>query len=306
MIALMEGHNANAMPCRWVLILPFTAVLSAQDLAQGDPPLSAAAPNHDLSSNGSDSGWVRAWMRVAAKARASQPHFVAPLVTTHVMLVQQFRYDLSWQRDPSGGAITSNYGSSRGLEIIPLSRLEVGIFPPSYVVHQTNVANGFGDLSYQVKFRAFSRTEGKGDYFVGFFLGGSVPTGGIPNGLGHPVLSPTVAAAKGLGSWDIQTTFGATLPTSGTSILGRTLLFNTEVDYRIKGKIWPMIEQNSTFWVDGPLSGNKQVFLTPGIVVGPFSLHERLHVGFGFGVQTAVSAFHQYNHRWIFSIRFPF
>jgi hypothetical protein len=182
----------------------------------------------------------------------------------------------------------------------------VGIFPPSYFVYQTNAGNGFGDLSYQVKFRAFSGTEGKGDYFVGFFGGGSIPTGGIPNGLGHAVFSPTVAVAKGLGPWDIQSTFGANLPSSGTNILGRTIVFNSEVDYRIKGKIWPMFEQNSTFWVDGPLSSHKQVFLTPGLVVGPFSLHKRLHFGFGAGVQTAVSSFHQYNHRWIISIRFPF
>src|SRR5882724_11331528 len=90
-----------------------------------------------------DSGWVQAWTRIAAEARASQPHFVAPIVTTHVMLVQQFRYDMSWQQDPSGGTMTSNYGSSRGLEIIPSTRLEVGIFPPSYIVHQTNVPSGF-------------------------------------------------------------------------------------------------------------------------------------------------------------------
>jgi len=169
---------------------------------------------------------------------------------------------MSWQHDP-GGSITSNYGNSRGLEIIPSTRLEVGIFPPPYVVHQANTPNGLGDFSYQVKFRAFARTEGQGDYFVGFFLGGSVPTGRAPNGLGHSVLSPTFAAAKGLGPWDIQSTFGANLPTSGTNVLGRTLIFNTAVDYRIKGKLWPMIEQNSTFWVDGPLSGDKQVFLTP-------------------------------------------
>src|ERR1700686_3356799 len=191
-------------PCISALILLSTAVLKAQDLAQGDPPLAATTPNHDISHNGGDSGWVRAWMRAAERARASQPHFVAPLVTTHVMLVQQFRYDMSWQRDAGGGGITSNYGSSRGLEIIPSSRFEVGLFPPAYVVHQSDNTSGFGDFSYQVKFRAFSRTEGKGDYFVGFFLGGSVPTGSPPNGLGHPVLSPTFAAAKGLGPWDIQ------------------------------------------------------------------------------------------------------
>src|SRR5260370_5243323 len=83
---------------------------------------------------------------------------------------------MSWQQDP-GGALTYNYGNSRGLEIIPSTRLEVGLFPPSYIVHQSNVPNGFGDFSYKVKFRAFSGTEGQGDYFVGFFFGGSFPTG---------------------------------------------------------------------------------------------------------------------------------
>src|SRR5258705_5753107 len=103
-----------------------------------------------LAQQSGNSSRVGAWMRIADEARASQPHFVAPIVTTHVMLVQQFRYDMSWQRDPTGGTITSNYGSSRGLEIIPNTRLEVGIFPPSYVVHQSNVPDGFTDLSYQV------------------------------------------------------------------------------------------------------------------------------------------------------------
>ena len=281
--------------------------LCGQDPPPGGPTAAAdSSSNQDSGSNTDDSDWVRAWMKIAAKARASQPHFVAPIVTTHVMLVQQYRYDMSWQRDPSGATLTSNYGSFARSEIIPSSRLEVGIFPPSYLVHQTNIPDGFSDLSYQVKFRAFSRTEGEGDYFVGFFLGGSFPTGRVPNGLGHAVVSPTFAAAKGLGPWDIQSTIGANLPTSGTNVLGRVLLFNTEVDYRIKGKIWPMLEQNSTFWLDGPLTGRKQVFLTPGLVVGPFPLTGTLHVGFGVGVQTAVTSFHQYNHRWIFSIRFPF
>src|SRR6202166_2585381 len=90
------------------LIFLSSVALRAQD--------AAPTPPDSDSSNSDDSGWVRAWMRVAANARASQPHFVAPIVTTHVMLVQQYRYDMSWQQDPNG---TSNYGNSRGLEIIP-------------------------------------------------------------------------------------------------------------------------------------------------------------------------------------------
>jgi hypothetical protein len=276
--------------------------------------LNSAALDQDRSrrndTNGSNShqqdDWVHSWMRKVDEVRASQPHFVSPIVTTHVMLVQQYRYDMSWQQDPSGGTVTSNYGASRGLEIIPATRLEVGIFPPGYFVHQSQTPDGFGDFSWQVKFRAFSATEGKGDYFVGFFLGGSCPTGTPPNGQGHTVLTPTFAAAKGIGLWDIQSTIGANLPATGANLLGRVIVFNTAVDYKIKGKIWPMLEQNSTFWSGGTLDGKKEVFLTPGLVLGSLPLAERLHLTIGGGLQIAVTQFHQYNHRWILSVRFPF
>src|ERR1700730_10393976 len=267
----------------------------------------AQTPSQSIqSTNSSNNDWLHAWMRKVDKVRASQPHFVSPLVTTHVMLVQQFRYDMSWQQDPASGTITSNYGVSKGLEIIPLSRLEVGIFPPSYLAHQSSVPDGFGDVSFQLKFRAFSATEGRGDYFVGFFFAGSLPTGNPPNGVGHTILSPTFAAAKGFRHWDIQATLGANLPATGTNILGRAIVFNTAVNYKIKNKFWPMLEQNSVFWSGGALDGKKQVFLTPGFVLGSFRVAERLRFAIGAGVQIAVTEFHQYNHRWILSLRFPF
>src|SRR6266851_7290758 len=274
---------------------PFSSSVPSLSLC-GQPAdeslLNSAALDQDGSNlndtNGSNSrqhdDWVHSWMRKVDEARASQPHFVSPIVTTHVMLVEQYRYDMSWQQDASGATVTSNYGASRGLEIIPTTRLEVGIFPPSYLAHQSTTPDGFGDLSWQVKFRAFSAPEGKGDYFVGFFLGGSFPTGTPPNGLSHTVLTPTFAAAKGIGSWDIQSTIGASLPASGTNLLGRMIIFNTAVDRKINGKIWPMIEQNSTFWSGGTLDGKKEVFLTPGLVLGGFPLAERLHLTIGGGV----------------------
>jgi hypothetical protein len=67
-----------------------------------------------------------------------------------------------------------------------------------------------------------------------------------------------------------------------------------------------MLEQNSVFSSGGILDGKKQVFLTPGFVLGSFSVAERLHFTIGTGVQIAVTEFHQYNHRWILSLRFPF
>jgi hypothetical protein len=294
-----------------ILLLRFPLHLLAQEpaLDENDSGVDNAADTQDppsLATNSSRIDWVHRWLHKVDEARASQPHFVSPIVTNHVMLVQQYRYDMSWQQDPSGGTSTSNYGASKGLEIIPTTRLEIGIFPPNYLVHKSFVPDGFGDFSFQVKFRAFSAPEGRGDYFIGFFLGGSLPTGAPPNGIGHTVLSPTFAAAKGIGHWDIQTTIGANLPASGASFLGRAIVFNTAVDYKIKGRIWPMLEQNSVFWSGGKLDGKKQVFLTPGLVLGSFQVAERLRFAIGAGVQIAVSEFHQYNHRWVLSLRFPF
>ena len=257
-------------------------------------------------SESKSSGWIASWLHATDTARASQPHFTAPIVTTHVMLVQQYRYDMSWQQDTPGQSTTSNFGASRGLEIIPTTRLEVGISPPNYLTHQTGKKDGPGDLFWQVKFRAFSATEHKGDYFVGAFLGGSLPTGAPPNGTGHAILSPTLAAAKGLGHWDIQSTLGTSLPLSGTDTLGRTVVFNTAMNYRIRGIVWPMLEQNSTFWFGGSNDGKRQTFLTPGLILGSFPVSERLRIAVGGGLQVAVTPYHQYNHRWIVSVRFPF
>ena len=93
---------------------------------------------------------------------------------------------------------------------------------------------------------------------------------------------------------------------SGTSTLGRTIIFNTAVNYRIKGKVWPMLEQNSAVWSSGAMDGKKQVFLTSGLILGSFPLKNRLRIVIGGGFQTAVTPYHQYNHRWLFSVRFPF
>src|SRR5258708_19015946 len=129
------------------------------EIAFGLHDVSGSTNSAVQGTNTGNNDWVRAWMRKVDKVRASQPHFVSPIITTHVMLVQQFRYDMSWQQDP-GGTSTSNYGMSKRLEIIPLSRLEVGIFPPNYLSHPSPVPNGFGDLSFHVTVRAFSATEG--------------------------------------------------------------------------------------------------------------------------------------------------
>jgi len=110
--------------------------------ASGNDDSSQTSSQTDPVATGS-SHWIRRWLDSVDQARANQPHFVSPIVTTHVMLVQQYRYDIGWQRGAPGSG-SNNYGSSRGLEIIPTTRLEIGLFPPSYVTHKSMVANGLG------------------------------------------------------------------------------------------------------------------------------------------------------------------
>jgi hypothetical protein len=254
----------------------------------------------------SQDDWVNRWLRTVDKARAEQPHYVAPLITTHVLLVQQFRFDSFYQQAP-GGISTDEYGGTKGLEIIPNTRMEMQVGIPPYFFHEApNMPDGFGDVSIFLKFRALSAPEGKGAYFLGFFLGGSFPSGTPPNGMGHTVWSPMIAAAKGWGFFDVQSTLSGSLPQSGTNVLGRQILFNNAFQFKVAKRFWPDLETNSTFFVDGPHSGNQQTFLTPGLIVGPFQVARRLHFAPGFGVQIAATHFHQYDHRWIWSMRFPF
>jgi len=96
----------------WILLSVVT--LCGQDLTQDSPPVSPAtaggSSKPDLVNDNVDSGLQRAWTQSVEKASASQPHVVAPLVTTHVILVQQVRYDMFCRADPSGGTTTPNYG----------------------------------------------------------------------------------------------------------------------------------------------------------------------------------------------------
>jgi hypothetical protein len=100
------------------------------------------------------------------------------------------------------------------------------------------------------------------------------------------------ALAKDWGPFSIQNTFSGNLPASGTNLLGRAFLWNTAFQCGLKCKIWSMIEQNSIFFWEGPDSGKKQTFLTPGAAFGMFQIAERLCFAIGGGVQIAATHFH--------------
>jgi hypothetical protein len=287
--------------------------VGAQDSSQNAQSQSSSSQSKNQASTASNpnsivngpNDWVHKWLRQVDRTRTKQPHYVAPLITTHVLLVQQYRFDSYYQS--ANGYETEDYGSMHGLEIIPNSRMEVQIAQPPYFFHEApNTPNGWGDLSFFFKGRILSAPEGKGGYFLGAFLGLSLPTGTAPNGMGHTVWEPMLAGAKRWGFFDWQTNLAGSLPASGISVLGRSIIFNNTFQFNALKVLWPEVENNATFYKDGPYSGKTANYLTPGVLIGPFQIAERLHFEPGFGIQIATSGFYTYNHRWIWTVRLPF
>jgi len=252
------------------------------------------------------SGYFADWFERVDKTQAEQPHWITPLATTTPRLEEEFRYDILWQTN-NEGVTTENYGGSKGLELIPSEKIEVILSIPPYLVHNNpKVRDGFGDFQFLTKFRLLSSNEEHGNYILTAFLGVSLPTGQFKNGARHAIITPTIAYGKGFGHFDEQGTFGIGFPTADTRLVGTTYTWNNAFQYRLFRKFWPETELNATFFQNGPNDGRKQLFVTPGLVVGRLHVAKRLGLTIGGGFQIAATQFHTTNHNGIFSLRLPF
>ena len=251
-------------------------------------------------------GYFATWFARVDKTKDEQPHWVTPLATTTPRLEEEYRYDQLWQTSAKG-ITTNNYDGGKGLELIPFEKVEVIFNVPPYLVHNDpKVRDGFGDVAFLVKYRLLSASEEHGSYILTAFLGWSLPTGDHKNGAAHAIITPTIAYGKGFGNFDLQGTFGVGLPTADTNLLGRNYAWNNTFQYRVLRKFWPEVELNSTFFQDGKNDGQRQNFVTPGLVMGRFRLWGRVGFTVGGGYQIATTHFHTSNHNAILSIRFPF
>jgi hypothetical protein len=248
----------------------------------------------------------RSWLRMGEQVQATQPDWLSPLATTSGRLKQEFRFDTLDQPSATGNR-TYQLGGGKGLEFIISPRTQLLLGVPTYTVFSPNdPPAGFGDLPLQLKLRIASAERSEGNYLLTFILAAIAPTGSHRYGAGDGVLTPTIAAGKGWGRFDVQSTFGANLPIGGTAKLGRQLQWNTAFQYQAAWKLWPELEVNSTFYKTGPHAGEKQVFLTPGLGFGRVRVSRRFRFSSAAGMQIAATAFHTYNHRWVFSERFSF
>lgn len=276
----------------------------------GDVPAHA----QDASSRGSgsptaetgDEGFFSRWLNMVSRTQAQQPNWVTPLATNNSILTQSFHYDVLSERLPNGTHLNS-YGGGKGLEFIPFPKIEVILAVPPWEQHTGSTSTtGLGDWAALMKYRFWSANEEQGNYAVTGFLQYFAATGSPGFTAGTDVLHPGLVLGKGWGPVDVQLEVGAEFPLSGNQAaqnFGKPLLANMVAQYKIWDYVWPEFELNFTWWPDGLRQGNTQLFLTPGVVFGPFPLKDRLKLAVGAGYQFAVTPEPAFNGNFIFSVR---
>jgi hypothetical protein len=267
--------------------------------------LLSLAGNSECQTVGQGDGFFGGWFKRVDRALATQPHWIAPVFTATPRLEEMFVYDISRQNTAKGDL--TSFGGTKGLLLIPAERMTIVITPPTYLTHESRtIHDGFGDTSFVLKYRLAASNEEHANYIVTAFLGATIPTGSYTNGARDAVVTPTIGFGKGWGNFDVQSTVGVGIPVGDVDRLGTPVLYNTAFQYRVIKKLWPELEVNATFFPNGPKAGSKQVFLTPGLMMGKFHLWRRLGFAVGGGIQIATTHFHTYNHNTLLTVRFPF
>jgi hypothetical protein len=279
--------------------------------------LAFLSPCVRVQAQASSGSWVARYQARVTATQSAQPHWITPLVTVTPRLEQEGRTDFVRQTNQKREN-TWNLGNGKGLEIIPARRIELLFNLPPFFDRGNGARDGFGDVSFNSKFRIFARNEEHGNAILTAFLAATVPTGKNGNGSCCAVVTPTLAGGKGWGLLALTSTFGGTLPVSNAKGLGHTILWNNVAQYKLAKAgparlFWPEVEVNSSFFSGGANDGKIATFATPGIVIGRIPLAHnpdgtpgRLGLTFGAGEQIALTHFHTFNHGIVLTLRLPF
>ena len=235
-------------------------------------------------------GYFANWFSRVEEAQSSQPHWMTPLVTVTPRLEQEVRTDVFFERLGNGNTLDS-LGNGKGLELIPTTTNEVILNAPTYEDRWgRKPATGYGDWPFLlVKQRLLSANESSGNYIVSAFLGLQAPIGSKAFTNHAWTVTPTLAAGKGFGDFDIQATTGVSIPLGSETKIGTSVATNLALQYHLLTYLWPEVEVNWTAWADGLRGGKNQVFVTPGIIFGRLPISGRVKAIFGVGFQVAVS-----------------
>jgi hypothetical protein len=261
-----------------------------------------------------DGGYFDQWYERVTEAQSSQPHWMTPLATVTPRLEEEFRYDQDFERTNTGSNIAL-FDAGKGLELIPTTTNEILLNLPPYEQRTgAKAASGWADWPLlTIKQRLLSANEDNGNYIVTAFLGVQEPLG-TPAFTNHAfVITPTLAAGKGWGDFDIQATIGTGLATAHASTIGTSIVSNVTLQYHVDEYFWPEVEFNDTTWSGGTRDGLNQLFMTLGVIFGRFQLSEHARFIIGGGYQFALSPklvtaplTPAYDHNWLISARLAF
>lgn len=277
-------------------------------------PSYLGATSSDEDAGDSIQDFFQRWQEIAHAAKASQPDWMTPLATVTPRLEQEFRSDQFFEQ-MGNGAHQNIYDGGKGFEFIPTMTNEVLINLPPYEERtHAKQASGWGDWpAVTIKQRLISANKENGDYIVSAFFGVQAPTGDDPFTNDAWVVTPTLAAGKGWGDFDIQATVSVPIPLGRESEIGTSVVTNVAFQYHLAKYFWPEFEVNYTHWADGERSGKDQVFLTPGLILGRFKLCDDSNLIVGAGYQFAVSPkttspvlTPTYDSNWIVTTRLSF
>ncbi len=312
--------NLGTFGTQVVLAVFCVSPVTAGDMSSSLPPdLNMPASNYLGANSGEDAtggaqDFFTRWEQIARAAKAAQPDWMTPLATVTPRLEQEFRSDQFFEQVGNGGRLDV-YGGGKGFEFIPTMTNEVLInLPPYEERSHIKSASGWGDWpAFTIKQRLISANKGDGDYIVTAFFGVQAPTGDEAFTNDAWVVTPTLAAGKGWGDFDIQATVGVPIPLEHENEIGTSIVTNVAFQYHLGQYFWPEFEVNYTHWADGARSGRDQVFLTPGLILGRFKICDDSNLTIGGGYQFAVSSkttspvlTPTYDSNWIITTRLSF
>jgi hypothetical protein len=234
---------------------------------------------------------------------------MGPLIQTDARLSQSARFSFSNSYTPSRTR-TMNYGNYHTLGLLLGDRVQLNLIAPPYIQNNSASApDGFGDTQVEAKYRFVSGNAEHGNYAVTGKLTWNAATGSYQNGAPASFWSPTLAAGRAWGRFDVQTALGGGLPTGKIALQGRWIDWSTTAQVLVGTRLWLDVENNATFNFGGPFAGKTQNFVTPaGFYVVRRKAWKPTHAVFvlGGGMQIATSGFHLYNHNLIPEVRILF
>ena len=237
-----------------------------------------------------------------------QPSWPTPVVEAEPRLTQYYRFAFTNQYAPAGTQ-TVNYGNGRGGGIVAFNRVEIDFYPPGYIQHNAAARDGFADMGALVKFRIASGNAEHGNYILTALLGHTFASS-PHNGALTDTWGPSLAGGIGFHHhYDVESSLGGTLPTGRIAVQGRSVQWNALIHDHATAHWWLELENNSTFFIEGPHDGKMQNFITPATYyVIKKSDWKPTHPYFVLaeGMQIATSEFHTYNHNLISELRILF